>query len=251
MQDASTFNPTEALTLLLQGPPGSGKTTLALQFPSPYLLSLDGNIGGPLRWLREHNYKADFKFDMPLTVKIGDKRAIEADENKHYSLVRSAIEEAVKIPDIKTIIIDNWTVLSEVMLADVRRQNSRTRSDFRIQDWGDFLYMCTNFVNWCKAQGKMVIFICHETPVKDDVDGIIKYFLQIPGQFANKIGGMVSDVWRCEVEESAGKHKFVVRTMPNTRLQLKQSLNLPAKFEMTWDEIAKALAANEKLNQPK
>lgn len=251
MQDATNADLSEALTLLLQGPPGCGKTTLALQFPKPYLLSLDGNWRGPARWLRKNNFKADFKFDVPLMVKVGDKAVMEGEEKKHYGLITKAVEAAVQAPDVETIIIDNWTNLAPAILAEVRRQNLRTRENFRIQDWGDFIYMATNFVNWCKQQSKTTIFIAHEKPEKDDVDGIIKYFLSIPSQFSNQIGGMMSDVWRCEVEEHAGQHDFIVRTMPNTRLQLKNSLGLPAKFKMTWTEVAKALAENATVNQPK
>lgn len=250
MQDASQEDLSETGTYLFQGPPGSGKTTLALQFPKPYLLSLDGNWRGPARWLRKNGYPADFKFDVPLNVKVGDKVLMESEEKKHYGLITKAVDLAVKEPQVETVIIDNWTNLAAAILAEVRRQNNRTRENFRIQDWGDFIYICTNFVNWCKQQGKTTIFIAHEKPEKDDVDGIIKYFLQIPSQFSNQIGGMMSDVWRCEVEEKLGEHEFVVRTMPNTRLQLKNSLGLPPKFTMKWSEVAKALAANATVDKP-
>lgn len=250
MESSLEFNPNDAFCLLLQGPPGAGKTTLALQFPRPYILSLDQNLGGPTRWLRKNGFNAEFKFDRPLWSVDSTGKSVMLAEPKQYDAVRKCLEAAMMDDTIDTIIVDNATILSDVLLAKVRLDTGKSRDDFRIQDWGKYLYLFDNFVNWLKNCGKMTVLIAHERPDKDDVDGIIKYFLLIPGQMADRIGGLVSDVWRCEVEESAGKHKWVVRTLPNTRLQLKQSLGLPAKFEMKWEDIAKALKANNELNKP-
>jgi hypothetical protein len=251
-QSASDYNPNNEFCLLLQGPAGSGKTTLALQFPSPYICVLDRNFGGSLRYLRSKGKAAkDIRFTTPLwkdNPKTGLTNVLP--EAEQYTAFRKDLEAAVAHPDIKTIIVDNLTVLSDVLLCEVRKQNNRTRSDFRIQDWGEYLYLFQNLMAWSRAQGKMFVFIMHERTEKDELDQTIKYFPLLPGQMADRIGGLVSDNWRCEVHEKLGKHTFMVRTMPNTRLSLKSSLDLPAVFEVTWDQLAAALAKSAQLSLP-
>ena len=87
---------------------------------------------------------------------------------------------------------------------------------------------------------------CHESVEKDEIDQTLKYFVQVAGQMKFVIGSMFTDVWRCEVAVTSGpnpKHTFQVRTMPDFRYQLKNSLSLPPIFRFDWNLIEQRLAA--------
>ena len=67
----------------------------------------------------------------------------------------------------------------------------------------------------------------------------------VPGQMGNIIASLFTDCWRTEVSVTPGnppKYNFQVRTMPDYRFQLKNSLGLPPVFTFSWDLIAKKLA---------
>ena len=91
---------------------------------------------------------------------------------------------------------------------------------------------------------KHVVLIAHERVEKDEMDQSLKYFVAIPGQFQHIIGSMFTDIWRCEVAAAGSnppKYTFQVRTMPDFRYQLKNSLDLPPIMKFDWKQIADKL----------
>jgi hypothetical protein len=57
---------------------------------------------------------------------------------------------------------------------------------------------------------------------------------------------LFSDVWRCEVAGGQGlnpTYSWNVRTMPDPKFNLKNSLGLPPIFKFNWEVIAKKLAS--------
>lgn len=224
MQPIETYNPNQSTSIILQGPPGAGKTTLACQFPHPYVFDADLNLGGTLRWLREQ------KLNLPVGYDQGDvdENGKEVPPTNRWLRMNTCLKTVFADPTVETVILDSCTKISDYIIAEIKRQYGVQQ--ITIQQWGIYLEMWKLLISQVRAQRKLSIFICHERPEKDDVDGIIKYFLALPGQIGNIFGGLVSDVWRCEVQESQGKHTWQVVTLPNIRVQLKNSLGLPAKF---------------------
>jgi hypothetical protein len=64
MQPITNYNTKEErLRLLLLGPSGSGKTTVVCQFPKAYIIDVDVNLGGPLRFCQSHNLSVPVGYD--------------------------------------------------------------------------------------------------------------------------------------------------------------------------------------------
>lgn len=249
MQDASQYNPNSAFGLLIQGPPGSGKTSLALQFPKPYVADCDNNLSGAVRRLIRNGQKPNFKYDT-IDVLPDGKEVPVADRYKRLS---DCLVAASKLPDTEcqTIIIDGVSKLDSYIVAEVGRQNpvvdKRPRKDgeMTIQDWGQHLYMWRNFVTRMLAVPKMIIFTAHEEASdRPDLQGML---ISVQGKKVQaQLAGMFSDVWRCEVKDtvkSTGReYEWSVRTMQTASYQLKNSLGLPDTFKMDWETIRKALS---------
>lgn len=247
----ASLNPPSDFALLLVGRPGSGKSTLAGRFPSPYFFSLDRNLRGPSSILlaegKDFSYDDDFDLDdkgLPITdVGMGFV----------WNKIATRYSEVVNDPAIKTLVFDNTTVISDLIIADILRQQGRKAMEIR--DWGDYLKCWKQFFLKIRRCGKFVVVISHERVEKDEMDGTLKYFLAVHGQAADIIPSLVTDVWRCEVgEELVGQTKQVkykVRIISNTRHEmLKSSLPLKNMFEATTSNVNEALAALSRITNP-
>jgi len=246
MQPITSYQPNLSVAVLIQGPPGSGKTTLACQFPRPYVLDCDLNMSGMIRYCKANNLQLPVGYD---TVDIDEEGKpvgiIVAgqceDKGQRYARLAAKLSAAAADPNIDTLIIDSVTKVSDYIIAEVMRQGQV--SEMRIQDWGKYLYVWKTLITRVRQTRKISVWIGHERPDKDELDGIMRYFLNLPGQIASIFGGMVSDVWHTEVEEKLGKHSWLVRTLPNTRHSgLKHSIDLPPLSVVDSKIIAAALA---------
>lgn len=245
MPSLDLYEPNLNTGILLQGPPGSSKTTLALQFPNPGIIDCDNNLGGPVRWLRKNNPDQIPRIIYE-TVNIDDKGVL-VEPRVRYDRFKTLVKAMVANPAVETIIIDSATYVSDYIQGDIQRQNSRKENEFQQSDWLAYLWAWKNLCTQLRSvKGKLFILTAHERPEKDEVSGVIKYFIALPGQIRDIIGGLFSDVWHMEAEEVAGKHEFVVRTMPNGRYSLKNSFpGMPVKFKAEWKEIAKFYTTNK------
>jgi hypothetical protein len=240
MQKIETYDVDAShLRLLLQGPSGSGKTTTACQFPGAYVADLDINLGGPLRWLKKNNRPTPIGYD----VIDRDETGKEVAPNMRYLRLTKCLQEAAANPDVKTIVIDSATKLHDYIQAEVLRQQNAQQ--MTIQHWGFYLGLWKQFVVGISAQKKHFVLVCHERVEKDEISQALQYFVMIPGQMGHMIGALFTDVWRSEVQEVPGvpqsTYKFVLRTMPSYRFNLKNSLGLPPTFEFNWELIDQKL----------
>lgn len=239
MQSSTTYPLNQRISLLIQGPWGSGKSSLASQFPKPYIADCDNNLTGPLRYLRNSGLSPDFKWD---TIDIDDEGK-EVPEAQRFQRFAKCINAAILDPEIESIIIDSGFKLQEYIKADVTRQG-KTGFDL----WNGLVVGWRQTISRLKTCGKMFILIAHEKPEKDEIEGIIKYYIDLQGSFQNEIGRHFSDVWRCETEAGLdGKAVFYVRTAPTARLQLKTSIPLPARFKTDYSIIASAMSKGNTL----
>lgn len=227
------------IRLLLQGPPGSTKTTTACQFPGVWVLDCDLNLGGPLRWLKDHNKPLPVGYD---TIDRKEDGTV-VPENMRWQRLCDCISAAGKKAGdlgIKTFVIDSATKAEIYNQAHVLRTNPTKSGGLEQASWG--------FVrsNWIALIGTMTSAKCnfvmnfHEKVDKDEVDGSLKYFLNIQGSFKDMAGSLFTDVWRTEMQSSGGltpTYKAMIRTMSDYRYQLKNSFQLPPLFEFDWKLI--------------
>jgi AAA domain len=240
MQNIENYIKESHLRLLIQGAPGSGKTTLACHFPGVYVADCDINLGGPLRWLKDHYGPRPVGYD----VIDRDENGKEVDPQLRYQRLNVCLQTAIRDPKVQTIVVDSATKLSDYMIADICR--SQGKKEMSIQLWGFYLTLWKHFISQLSVQQKHFVLICHERVEKDEIDAALKYFILIPGQMGHIIGSLFSDVWRCEVAGGQGlnpTYSWNVRTMPDPKFNLKNSLGLPPIFKFNWEVIAKKLAS--------
>lgn len=235
--------PPKDFCLMIVGDAGSGKSTLAARFPRPFFLSLDKNLRGPAEVMRLEG-KTDIGYFDDFDK---DDAGKELDMGLRYNRFAAVLGVVCASPDWDTIVIDNTTMLCDLIMADILRQNARKAPV--IQDWGTFGGYWKQIIAKLRATFKMVIFIAHTSVEKDEIDGSLRYGLAIPGKTADVLPTLVTDVWRCEIEEKLVgvkreqiRNVRVVQTQKYAHLKT-SSPGLPAVFQANQQEIDKILKA--------
>jgi hypothetical protein len=241
-----TADPPTSFCLMLVGNAGSGKSSLAALFPKPFFLSLDKNLRGVAALMQQVG-KSDISYEDNFDTKEDNSPILAGFRYNRFAEVLSA---AATLPDIETLVIDNTTILSDYIIDDILRQQGRKAMEIR--DWGLYAGCWKQLVAKLRACRKNVIIITHERVEKDELDGQLKYFLAIPGQSADILPTLVTDVWRCEIEEKIIAQQKVhvrqVRAIQSQRFaHLKSSTpSMPNVFPATQDEVNKVLKTIKK-----
>lgn len=228
------------IRLLLQGPPGSGKTTLACHFPAPWIFDLDRNLAGPLRWLRQHGKKLPIGYDH---VDVDEKGQVVPEKDRYERMDRQ-LQAVQQREDVQTIVIDGGTRLS-TMLMDYTKKMQPGVKDGR-QLFGFFYQYGATFLDVLTRMRKHIVFIVHEKPVTSEGGALLGYEIHWPGQLKDVMGGFFTDHWRAETQEvpkglGPSEYKWNLRTMPNSMFKLKNGLDLPPIFEFNWEKIEQKL----------
>lgn len=234
--------PDTSTAILLVGDPGTRKTTLALHAPRPYIFDMDHNLAAPARFTkRQHHYDQSSVNDAGIPIP-------PAQQYKHLN---ECLAAAVNSPIIDTIILDSFTTLSDILIAEIRRQDPKIADPtipLRIQDWGKFAYLFKEIIMRLRHTGKIIICIAHQKVEKDEADSKFKTFLNIPGNNANYISGLFTDVWAPfpHITGVGGlqKHEWFIRSLPlseNDHRGTKSSFGL--KVTEPWDNVVKILGS--------
>lgn len=228
MQLNTQNKPKPTFGLLLIGAPKSGKTSFALQFPSPYIADCDNNLSGPQRYLESTGQKPEFFYD---TIDV-DETGKEVPPGNRWVRLTEGLKKAVASPEVKTIIVDSLSKLSDNLIEHILK--SENIKNMRIQDWLSYQNLMKKLITYLRSSGKLIIFIAHETVEKDEFDGVLKYFVALPSSLKNTIGGLFTDVWRAEYQPGSGTKEgvYILRTSSSARVSLGNSLGLPPSFPM-------------------
>jgi len=224
----------EFIRLLLQGPSGSGKTTVICQFPSAYVIDVDVNLGGPLRFCKAHNLPIPIGYDR-LDV---DENGVAVPPIARYQRFEKLWIAAQLNKDIKTIVIDSATGFTGNMMAEVKRQQPSLKDGRQVFMF--FLDAGKQFLDKLIQIRKHVVVTAHEVIEQDAMTQITQYRTAWPGQLGDYLGSYFTNVWRTEVERGGfpPKYKFVIRTMQDIQhYGLKNDLELPPTFTFDWNII--------------
>jgi len=228
----------EFIRLLLQSPPGAGKTTTVCQFPGAYIIDVDVNLGGPLRFCKNHNLPIPIGYDR-LDI---DEKGVIVPPITRYLRFEKLYNEAMSNDQVKTIVVDSATGFTDVLMAEVKRQQPSVKDGRQL--YGFYLEAGKQFLGKLTQTRKHIVVTAHERIEQDAMTQITQYRIAWPGQLGDYLGAFFTNVWRCEVEREGvpPKYKFVIRTMQDTQHHgLKNDLELPAIFQFDWNLIQQKL----------
>lgn len=262
MPEISQYKQDNFLRLVLQGPPGAGKTCVSCQMPDPWIIDFDVNLGGPLRFLERTGMKLPLGYDVVdhddegKEVLLEDKDAMgrtvaRADQ---YTRLTAILQRLQKDDRVKTIVFSSATKFVPILInATLVQQNKKSLDEYTQkgggqdgrQFWGFFARNSAYFFEVLSKMRKHIVLEAHEKTNKD-TNGAVVYPIKVnwPGQVGQIIGAYFTDVWRCETEAGVGLNaqpNYVIRTAPDFRYELKNSFGLPPTFKFNWDTIQKAL----------
>lgn len=239
----TTLKPKDPMSILLLGPPGSFKTTLALQFPKVGVMDCDSNLDGPERWVRKTNPTLSYGF-----VNINrDDKGNELNPWDKFDNLQMQLKLAKANPEIQTIVIDTMTMVNEFIVQKVLKEQGQ--SMMRPMDYQPMKsHYWRLLVGGIRGAGKTTIVTCHEVILTQPgktvmTEEIVGYKPSVSGGIADYFGGFFTDIWRCEARPLPGdKQQAIIRTNKSPKCpDLKSSIGLPPEMEAKYELIAKYL----------
>lgn len=250
MQKATAESPQERqpMALLIQGPPGGGKTTLALQFPRPYILDIDLNMQGPLRVLKQKNPKYEYFYD-EVAFRIVNGKKEEVPKPDRWQRIKDLSEEAFASPEVGTVIVDGLTHLNDILISKVLADMKKSEPDVSI--WIPFRKQLMDYIMKCRSHNKNFVMLCHEEPnyETDKKNIMLKTLISrtpvVNSGIGNYFGAFFTDMWRCESRLGPGnKPRFFVQFSKTLYDDLKNSYGQVGEYDFTdtgFAEINKVL----------
>lgn len=238
------------MSILLIGPPGGGKSTLAMQFPNVLIMDCDENLDGPELINRKLTPSLSWSYESIRTDDSGKPLPVET----CYDRLVTALSTAANYSQIKTIAVDGLTHVNEFIIRKVLSEQGN-KQVMEPHYWTPFKSKTYNLlVAKLRGAGKTTICTCHEsilTEIDDKKIGketIIGYRPAYQGAIVDYFGGFFTDMWRCYSQGAPGNKQEFVLTVSRTAKSdfLKNSLGLSGEIviksgERMFDKIASAM----------
>jgi hypothetical protein len=244
MQSIGDLLPDGGFALLIQGPPKTGKTMLALQFPGVWVADCANNMSGAVKMLLAQQPEHAKRVKWTNVNKSAS--GVNLEPQAKWPRLIEATNEALRDPEVKTILVDDLSFI-DIFLQDfiVSEKADSKSKEMTISDWNPYKRLLTKFVTMIRNNtSRTLIFTAHEENAKDERTGSIFTRVNIPGKLADNLAGFFSDCWRTEIDTDVnGNPVYTVRAQPTTQIpQVGNSLGLPPRFKSTWADIQVAVS---------
>lgn len=191
--------------MILWGPSGAGKTTLAATAPRPILWVNFDPDGTSSLMDQSDIYIADFSMESP--------NKVETFKHENAGGVKQALEDN---PEIQTVVFDSITSFNEMALKHgITQVRGASMEMPTLQGYGRRnSYTMQGIMSVIRATGacnKHVIFIAHEDmPKQDEMTGAIMVSILVGGKMQAEIPIKLSEVWH--LEDTGKEHKISIRS---------------------------------------
>lgn len=232
--------PPEPKSILLIGPPGGAKTTLAMGFPEVLFLDCDRNLDGPELFMRKHQPTLTYGYQ---AISYDDNNK-PVDLKECYDKLMVSLIEA-RSSAYKTVVLDSLSVVNEFIVRKVLALQGKT--EVTIAEWMKIKSAYIEIlVAKARSLGRTFIATCHEDPVEEahPTNPMLKiitgYEPIIQGGTKSQIGSFFTDFWRCYSEPAPGdKVEFKIQTMATSKSRyLKNSFGMDSLITVKQNELA-------------
>ena len=232
---------------LFYGSYGTGKTTLAARFIElGYTVHI---IDTDKKALRMHNLQPLFSkglsvetINEPLCTNL-EKRVksfTTPTAGKPAGLLKvvDIINREANEPSADVVVLDSMTRLADHMKRYILHMSGKVKFEF--DEWAAWLQIWEDLIDTfvsipCTHQ----ILIGHERAVQDDVTGKVEYRVAIEGQFSDRVGTYLEEIYYCFVETGRDTAKFMIQTKPDKKKAARTCYELPTVIEV--DEYLRRL----------
>jgi len=248
MQTSTTETPKvrDPRSILLLGPPGGGKSALAMQFPSPCFYDIDRNLDGAEAFIRKKLPSLDYSYERCTFYEDG--KPIPAEDV--YDNVCRLIAKTGNSAKTKTNVIDSLNLLSDFIIAKILFLQKAELMQPHFYD-AVKAYLRQILVTRLRSTGVTSIVTCHETIIEKNTDPkkpmqseIVRYEPMVPGKIKDALGGYFTDVWRCTCGPSTqpgtphGSLSYRLQTRKDSKSELKCSIpEMPSVIEWQSGEL--------------
>lgn len=235
----SQLTQADFVKLLLVGPSGSGKTVLASDFPGPIeYFDFDMKVSSAAKYYendkqRLENINVHQFGQLPLKDRMNAfmAKAKEIDQLAH----------AKKELPFKTIVVDSLTTFVAAILEDYKSVSQlgikRPMADVNsMQDYQLLGIHLLKIITGFLALPCNVVIVAHTQYEKDDVTGMIRNQILMPGQLSAKLPIYFEEVYLLKTDLNG---KRVLQTQSDAKNDLRSQRKLPSEIPARYEEIIK------------
>lgn len=224
--------------ILLVGDSGTGKTTLAGSFPSPFFFDFDFRMSA----LRGKDVNFDsFRDAMPGRPAAPERGMYTYGQAYPAMLVRlnklvDEIDEG-KSP-YKTIVFDSMTLLAECAMMRVLQM---TNTDKAHQgSYGDQIGMLKKLVSQVTALPVNIIITAHVQRQENAVTNVTEMLPLVTGKFAGLLPAFFDETWYTDVRRAPSKPpEYIIKTVSSQSIrQAKTTLGIPNDTIADYTKLA-------------